>query len=89
MIPHKWHQPSRRKFPDLVRGFLDVIPLGLHPYQLQVTGELIFRGANFAADRILEIDHRALIGKSIEVVFPNLAHSEIPAAYRQITSNGG
>ena len=72
-----------------LRGLMHTIPLGLHRYQLQPNGDLIFWGGNPAADRILGIDHSALIGQPIEAAFPNLAQADILDAYRQIAQNGG
>ncbi len=88
---HKWaqHIPNRRKHAAPIHRLCNTLPLGLHQYQLQPSGELIFLGGNPAADKILGIDHQAYVGKPIETVFPYLAHTEIPDAYRQIARNGG
>ena len=82
------HLPISRKHASPVLELVDTIPLGIHQYQLEHDGALIFRGGNPAADQILGIDHRALIGKPIEVAFPNLDHTDIPDAYRQVAKTG-
>jgi PAS domain S-box-containing protein len=82
------HLPIGLKHANPVNELVDTFPLGLHQYQLEPDGALIFRGGNPAADRILGIDHQSLIGKQIEVAFPSLAHTDIPDAYRQVAKNG-
>ena len=88
-IPHIWFRKSRRKQAAPFPGLLNALPLGLHQYHLGPDGGLIFLGGNTAAGQILGIDHQALVGKTIETAFPNLAQTEIPDAYRQIAKNGG
>jgi PAS domain S-box-containing protein len=68
-------------------GFIKNSPSGAHLYELN-GNDLIFRGGNAAADRILGIDHTKLIGKTIETAFPNLAETEIPAIYKEIAEKG-
>lgn len=63
-------------------------PWGMHLYELQWDGRLVLVGANPAADRILGIDHRPLIGKTIEEAFPPLALTEVPARYREVATLG-
>ncbi len=67
---------------------LDAAPFGVHQYELQPDGRLIFVGANRSADRILGIRHKRLIGKTIEEAFPALAESPIPNAYRLVAQTG-
>ena len=80
--------PITHKHAYPVFDLANKIPLGLHQYQLEPDGTLIFRGGNPAGDRILGIDHRALIGEPIEVAFPNLAPTDIPDAYRNVVKTG-
>jgi PAS domain S-box-containing protein len=71
--------------------FLSVIehlPLGVHVYQLEPGDRLVFVGANPAADRILGVDNRQFIGKTIEEAFPPLAATEIPGRYRRAAALG-
>jgi PAS domain S-box-containing protein len=72
-----------------LRSVIDAAPFGAHLYELQADGRLTFVGSNRSADKILGLDHNQFIGKAIEEAFPALAHTEVPALYRQIASKGG
>jgi PAS domain S-box-containing protein len=69
------------------QGIVDAIPMGMHNYIL-VNDNLVFKGANKAADKILGIENSKLIGKTIEEAFPSIAQTEIPARYRDVVLNG-
>lgn len=69
---------SEEKFRHIVQAS----PMGIHMYQLEADGRLIFTGANRAADEILGIDNSMFIGKTIEEAFPPLLATEIPEKYR-------
>ncbi len=71
-----------------IREMIDNAPFGAHSYQLDASGELIFTGANPAADRILGIDHDPLIGKTTEEAFPMLKQTNVPSAYREVALTG-
>lgn len=75
---------SERKFSSIVESS----PMGMHMYRLTTDGNLIFSGANDAADKILGIDHGQFIGKTIEQAFPPLAKTEIPEKYKEVASKG-
>ena len=66
------------------RSIIESSPIGNYIYQLQDDGQLIFRGANPSADRIIGIDHHTLIGKTIQQAFPKLAPTEVPEMYARI-----
>jgi PAS domain S-box-containing protein len=70
------------------RSIVAAMPLGIHMYQLQDNDDLIFSGANPAADRILNLDNSQFIGKTIEAAFPPLTATEIPEAYRRAVKTG-
>ena len=70
-----------------IREMIDNAPFGAHSYQLEDDGALIFLGGNPAADHILNIEHAALIGKTIEDAFPMLA-PEILQGYREVARTG-
>ena len=70
------------------RRLVASIPVGLHRYRLHGDGQLVFAGANPAADTILGVDHRPFVGQTIEEAFPSLAGTEIPNAYRRAASEG-
>jgi PAS domain S-box-containing protein len=70
------------------RQIIDNAPFGAHFYRLENNFRLVFTGANRAADRILKIDHRPLLGKPIEEAFPGLVSTDIPSIYREIAGKG-
>jgi PAS domain S-box-containing protein len=77
-------QVSEMKFKHIVQAS----PMGMHMYELQKNGKLVFTGANPAANRILGTNHDQFIGKSIEEAFPGLIQTEVPDRYRDIARNG-
>jgi PAS domain S-box-containing protein len=80
--------PGEGENAAYLQALIEAAPLGLHQYEALPDGRLIFRGANPAADRILGIEHRALIGLPIEQAFPAHCHTEIPAIYRRVALEG-
>lgn len=77
-----------REGAQLVQGVLQSIPMGIHLYRLESAGRLVFMGANAAADRILGVDNRQFVGKTIEEAFPPLVETELPARYREVAKTG-
>jgi diguanylate cyclase (GGDEF)-like protein/PAS domain S-box-containing protein len=80
---------SIRESEQRLRELVESAPFGAHLYQLEEDERLVFVGANQTADRILGLDHRALVGKTILEAFPALAGSEVPAAYVRVARFGG
>ncbi|MBI4798977.1 MAG: response regulator, partial [Desulfarculus sp.] len=76
---------SEAKFRRLAQSS----PLGLHLYQLMPGGRLVLSEANPAADAILGLDHRQILGRGIEEAFPGLAAGPAPARFREVASQGG
>ena len=76
---------SERNF----RSIFESIPIGLHVYKLNSDGDLIFVNANPPADRILNIDNKQFIGKTIEEAFPPLINTDVPKRYKKIAKEGG
>ncbi|MHA2296619.1 MAG: PAS domain S-box protein [Candidatus Hodarchaeales archaeon] len=70
------------------RSIIDSLPMGMHMYKLEPDGNLIFTGANPAADGILGIDHKQFVGKTIEEAFPSSIGTEIPEKYRLAAAEG-
>ncbi len=70
------------------RSVINSIPIGIHRYRLEPDGRLVFDGANPAADRILGVDNRLFIGKTIEEAFPTLEATEAPRRYREAAEKG-
>jgi PAS domain S-box-containing protein len=72
----------------LYRKMNENSPLGMHFYNLQADNQLIFSGANPAANKLLGVDHSQFIEKTIEEAFPPLAQTEVPQRYRDAAANG-
>ncbi len=77
-----------RESEEKYRNIINSSPMGMHMYQLEEDGRLIFTGANIAADKLLGLDNSQFIGKSIEEAFPPLAETEVPKRYREVASKG-
>ena len=71
------------------RSIVESSPMGMYLYEFTNDGRLVFQGANPAADRIIGVDHKMFIGKSIEEAFPGLIATEVPEQYRKTARNGG
>ncbi|NTV46020.1 MAG: PAS domain S-box protein, partial [Chlorobiales bacterium] len=71
------------------RSIVEGIPLGVHIYQLEADGQLIFSGANRSADKILGVSNKQFIGKEILEAFPSLKETDVPNRYREIAEKGG
>ncbi|UCC64218.1 MAG: GAF domain-containing protein, partial [Anaerolineae bacterium] len=84
----KQAEEALRASETRLRNVIDSIPLGMHMYQLEPNGELVFVDANPAADTILGVDHQQFVGKTLEEAFPAAAESEIPERYRAAASKG-
>ncbi|THB81840.1 MAG: hypothetical protein D3926_00345 [Desulfobacteraceae bacterium] len=71
------------------RNIIEASPMGIHLYRFESGGELIFRGANQSADRILGVDHQQFTGRTIEEAFPFLVETNIPGRYKELCEQGG
>jgi PAS domain S-box-containing protein len=70
------------------RQIVESTPMGFHIYELDAEDNLIFIGANSAADKLLGIDNSQFIGKTIEDAFPSAAQTEIPNKYKEVALKG-
>jgi PAS domain S-box-containing protein len=70
------------------RSVIESVPVGMHFYELEPDGRLVFTGSNPAADTILGISHDSLKGKTIEEAFPMHLTTDIPEHYRQVVRTG-
>ena len=70
------------------RAVVQSSPMGMHLYRLTDDDQLVFSGANPAADRILGVENRTFVGQTIEEAFPALAETEIPGRYREVCHTG-
>lgn len=76
---------SERRF----RSIVESSPMGILMYQLHPDGRLVFSGTNPAASKILGTDVPALVGKTMEEAFPELAKTPLCQTYRRISLEGG
>jgi len=81
-------EQALRESEERFRSIVQSSPMGIHMYRIDPEGELIFQGANPAADRILGVDNRQFIGKTLEEAFPPLADTEVPKRYRLVCRDG-
>jgi diguanylate cyclase (GGDEF)-like protein/PAS domain S-box-containing protein len=72
----------------LYRKMNENSPLGMHFYKLNEKNQLIFAGANPAADKLLGVDNSQFIGKTIEEAFPPLIKTKVPERYRDTAAKG-
>ena len=72
------------KFWNVIKS----VPVGVHMYRLEPDGRLLFIGTNPAADRILGVDNRQFVGKTLEEAFPALAATEVSERYRRAAAHG-
>ena len=79
---------QRAQSDQSYRRIVDGTPMGIHFHSLESDGRLVFRGSNPAADVILGIDHRRLIGMPLEEAFPGILDTEIPERYRRTALTG-
>lgn len=73
---------------ETFRNIVNASPMGIHLYQLEEDGRLVFIGSNAAADRLLGVDNSAFIGRTIEEAFPPLRYTEVPERYRRAVRDG-
>jgi len=67
----------------LYKQMIDNAPFGMHFYQTDDQGKLIFTAANPAADKILGIDHSQFTGLEIEQAFPSLSGTDVIQHYKE------
>ncbi len=70
------------------RLIVESLAIGVYYYRLENDDRLVFNGGNSAADRIIGVDHRMFIGKTIEEAFPPLKETELPRRYRDAAAFG-
>ncbi|MBB4010815.1 PAS domain S-box protein [Niveibacterium umoris] len=71
-----------------LRALIDYAPFGVFEYELGDGDLLVLITTNRAADRILGIDCARLRGITLEVAFPNLVGTQIPATFRRVAETG-
>jgi PAS domain S-box-containing protein len=88
LAEHKQAEVALMESEKLYRKMNENSPLGMHFYKLKDNNQLIFTGANPAADKLLGVDNSQFIGKTIEEAFPILSQTEVPERYRDSAVNG-
>ncbi len=73
---------------ESVRRIVEASPMGFHIYRLE-GARLVFCGYNNAAEQILGIEHKQLLGKEISEAFPGEEVEPVAARYREIARSGG
>ncbi len=79
---------DRKTVEQRARSTIASSPVGMHFYRLEPDNQLVFIGANPAADRLLGVENAQFVGKTIEAAFPPLAATEIPDRYRRVAATG-
>jgi len=88
IVEHKKTEEKLKASEKTFRSVVESSPMGIHIYQLDTDENLVFRGANPAADRILGIDNSQFIGETIEKAFPSLVNTEVPNRYLLAAKDG-
>ncbi|MFC1619353.1 PAS domain S-box protein [Candidatus Neomarinimicrobiota bacterium] len=88
-IRRKQMEDALRESEERYRSIVNASPMGIHLYHLDEQNQLIFEGANQAADQILNVDHSQFMGKTLEEAFPGNVKTNLPDGYRRIAREGG
>ena len=81
-------EEALRESEQSFRNIVESSPIGMHLYELQPDGRLVFIAANPAANHILGVDNAVFVGQSIEEAFPALTATEVPIRYREAAARG-
>jgi PAS domain S-box-containing protein len=81
-------EKQRNAAEEQFRQIIEFSPLGIHMWRLEPDGRLILTGANTAAEKILKMDHRPLIGQELCTAFPGNLNTELLEIYKQVCSVG-
>ncbi|MCG8572547.1 MAG: PAS domain S-box protein [Spirochaetes bacterium] len=84
----KSQQEKLRLSEERFRSVTENSPMGMFVFYCDEADNLIFSGANAAADKILGISHTQFIGKTIEEAFPGFRNTEVPFRYREAAKKG-
>lgn len=84
-IERKNLEVQRIKVENQYNSVIKHTPIGVHMYEL-IDDELYFTGYNPAADNILKIDHKPLVGMKIVEAFPNIG--DIKKEYIKVIKTG-
>jgi polar amino acid transport system substrate-binding protein len=73
-------EASEEKF----RSIVESSPTAMYFYRLEADGRLVLTGVNPAADSVMGFPHQALLGKTLEAIFPGLDGTHVPGLFRQV-----
>ena len=85
----KLAQKEQQDASMLSQRMIDNNPMGIHQWELNTEGKLIFKGGNVAANNILGFDHKLIIGKSLEEAFPSLRGTALAKQCLTVAQEGG
>ena len=77
-----------RKSESKFRNVVESSPMGMHMYQIEADGRLVFASGNRASEQIIGMDNSQFIGKTVEEAFPSLTQTEVPDRYFRAAANG-
>ena len=77
-----------RQSENKFRNIVESSPMGIHMYELEPDGRLVFTGSNPSADRLLGVDNSQFVGMTLEQAFPSARDTEIPIRYRRAAEIG-
>jgi PAS domain S-box-containing protein len=77
-----------REMEEQFRHVIEFCPLGVLLYRLENGDRLVLTAGNTGAEKVLGIELRSCFGRTIEDIFPGLAHTDIPDRYRKICKTG-
>jgi polar amino acid transport system substrate-binding protein len=77
-------EEALRESEERFKSIVESSPMGMHFYTLDDEDRVILVAANAASDKILNIEHSALLGLSIEEAFPGLKNTHIPEMYAKV-----
>ena len=79
-------EEASRQSEEKFRSIVESSPAAMHFYRFEGDGRLILEGVNPAAERMMGVGHRTLVGKTIEEVFPNLGNTEVLNIHRKVAT---
>jgi two-component system cell cycle sensor histidine kinase/response regulator CckA len=77
-----------RESEEHFRTLVEATPMGMHLYRVEAGSAPVFTGFNPAADKILGVDHRIFVNRTITDAFPSLAGTEVPDRYARAALAG-
>jgi len=81
-------EEALRESEQRFRNVIEASPMGMHFFRLEPGDRLVFAGANAAADRILGVNHAALVGKLLEEALPSFKGTDVPWRFRLAAREG-